>query len=147
MFSYLDHSSTLSLKVYWSRTFTLVNAIKVSWVPAPGPPFDISLSFSSWIFGNLYSSFLFQTSFHIYPKNKSLEHHIALLLFSCWVMFDSLWHHGLQHARLPCPSPSPRACSNSCPLNWWCHLTILSSVFPFSSCLQSFPALGSFPMT
>ena len=51
---------------------------------------------------------------------------------------------GLQHARLPCSSPTPRACSNSCPLSRWCHPTISSSVVPFSSCLQSFPALGSF---
>ena len=62
-------------------------------------------------------------------------------------MYDSLWPHGLQHARLPCPSPTPRACSNSYPLNQWCHPTISSSVVPFSSCLQSFPASGSFPMT
>ena len=48
--------------------------------------------------------------------------------------------HGLQHSRLPCPSPSPRACSNSCLLSWWCHPTLSSSVIPFSSCLQSFPA-------
>ena len=48
---------------------------------------------------------------------------------------------------LPCPSPSPRACSNSCPLSWWCHPTISSSVVPFSSCLQSFPASGSFLMS
>ena len=54
--------------------------------------------------------------------------------------------HGLQHTRLPCPSPSPRVCSNSCPLNWWCHPIDSSSVIPFSSCLQSFPAPGSFPM-
>ena len=54
--------------------------------------------------------------------------------------------HGLQHARLPCPSLSPEVCSNSCPLSWWCHLTISSSVTPFS-CPQSFPALGSFPMS
>ena len=53
--------------------------------------------------------------------------------------------HGLQHTRLPCPSPTPRACSNSCLLNWWCHPIISSSVIPFS-CLQSFPASGSFPM-
>ena len=53
---------------------------------------------------------------------------------------------GLQHTRLPCPSLSPRACSNSCPLSQWCHPTILSSVVSFSSCLQSFPASGSFPM-
>ena len=55
--------------------------------------------------------------------------------------------HGLQHARLPCPSPIPRACSNSCPLSWWCHPTISSSVIPFSSCLQSFPASVSFQMS
>ena len=62
-------------------------------------------------------------------------------------MFDSLWPHGLQHARLPCPSLSPRACSSSCPLNQWCIPTISSSVIPSSSCLQSFPASGSFPMS
>ena len=55
-------------------------------------------------------------------------------------------HRG-QHARLPCPSPSPRACSNSCSLIWWCHPTISSSVIPFSSCLQSSPVSGSFPMS
>ena len=65
--------------------------------------------------------------------------------FSCSVMSDSLQPHGLQHSRLPCPSPTPKACSNSSPLSWWCHPTISSSVIPFSSCLQSFPASGSFP--
>ena len=59
----------------------------------------------------------------------------------------TLQPHGLQHIRLPCPSPALRACSNSCPLSRWCHPTISSSVFPFSSCLQSFPASGSFPMS
>ena len=58
---------------------------------------------------------------------------------------DSLWPHGLQHNRLPCPSSTPRACSNSCPSSQWCHPTISSSV-GFSSCLQSFPASESFPM-
>ena len=62
-------------------------------------------------------------------------------------MSDSLWPHGLQHARLPCPSTSPRVCSNSCPLSQWCHPTILSSVTPFPSCLKSFPASGSFLMS
>ena len=60
---------------------------------------------------------------------------------------DSLWPHGLYHARLPCPSPTPGACSNSCPLNRWHHPTISFSVAPFSSCLQPFPASGSFPMS
>ena len=63
------------------------------------------------------------------------------------VVSDSLWPHGLQHARLPCPIPAPRACSNSCPSSWWCRSPISSSVVPFSSCLQSFPASGFFPMS
>ena len=58
---------------------------------------------------------------------------------------NSLRPHGLQHARLPCPSPTPGVCSNSSPLSRWCHPTTSSSVIPFSSCLQSFPASGSFP--
>ena len=62
-------------------------------------------------------------------------------------MCESLQPHGLQHTRLHCPSPTPRACSNSCPLSWWCHPTISSSVIPFSSHLQSFPASGSFQMS
>ena len=62
-------------------------------------------------------------------------------------MSDSLWPHGLQHARLPCPSPTPGACSNSCTLSQWCHPTISSSVIPLSSRLQSFPASGSFQMS
>ena len=67
--------------------------------------------------------------------------------FSSSVVSDSVRPHGLQHARLASPSPAPRACSNSCPLSQWCHPTISSSVIPFSSCLQSFPASGSFPVT
>ena len=59
-------------------------------------------------------------------------------------MFDSLWTHGLQHARLTCPLPTPGACSSSCPSSWWCHPTISSSVTPFSTCLQSSPESGSF---
>ena len=69
---------------------------------------------------------------------------ISSVQFSHSVMSNSSWPHGLQHARLPCPSPTPEACSNSCPLSWWCHPIISSSVVPFSSCLQSFPASGSF---
>ena len=62
-------------------------------------------------------------------------------------MSNSLWPCELQHARPPCPSPTPRVYSNSCPLSWWCHPTISSSVIPFSSCTQSFPASGSFQMS
>ena len=62
-------------------------------------------------------------------------------------MPNSLWSHELQHTRLPRPSLSPTVCSNLCPSCWWCHPTISSSVTPFSSCPQSFPASGSFPMS
>jgi len=89
-------------------------------------------------------------------ENPDLTGHLSLMRlhplyfqfiqFSCSVMSDSLWPHGLQHTRLPCPSPTPGACANSCPLSWWYHPTISSSV-PFSSRLQSFPASGSFPMS
>ena len=67
--------------------------------------------------------------------------------FSCSVVSDSLRFHGLQHARPPCPSPTPRVYSNSCPLNRWCNPTISSSVVPFSSHLQSFPASRAFPVS
>ena len=66
--------------------------------------------------------------------------------FSRSVTSNTLWPRGLQHARLPCPSPTPEACSNSCPLSRWCHRAISSSVVPFSH-LQSFPASGSFQMS
>ena len=62
-------------------------------------------------------------------------------------MSNTLWPHGLQHATLPCSSSTPGAYSNSCPLSWWCHPIISSSVVPFSSCLQSFPASESFPVS
>ena len=71
---------------------------------------------------------------------------ILINQFSYSVMYDSLRPHGMHHVRPPCPSPTPGACSNLCPSNWWCHPTISSSVVPFSSCLQSIPASVSFPM-
>ena len=72
---------------------------------------------------------------------------ISSVWFSCSVMSDFLQPHGLQHARPPCPSLTPRVYSKSCPLSQWCHPTISSSVVPFSSCLQSFPTSESFPMS
>ena len=78
---------------------------------------------------------------------KNFKYKENLLLFSHLVVSDFLQPHGLQHTRLPCPSPTPGAYLNSCPLRRWCHPTISSSVIPFSSCLQSFPALGSFQMS
>ena len=67
--------------------------------------------------------------------------------FSCLVMSSSLWPHGEQHTRLPCPSSTPGACSNSCPSSQWCHPTTSSSAVSFFSRLQSFPAPGSFAMS
>ena len=83
-------------------------------------------------------------SIQIHP-NQSPE--LCFVLFTHKVLSDSLQPHRLQHARFPCPSPSPRVCSNSCPLSQWCHPTISSSVTRFSSCPQSFPSWGSFPIS
>ena len=79
-------------------------------------------------------------------NNSFIYFCLLLLLLSCSVVSNSLQPCGLQHARLLCPS-SPGVCSNSCPLSQWCHPTITSSVVPFSSCLHSFPASGSFLMS
>ena len=85
-----------------------------------------------------FCSFLWRVIFHCVRCSVQ---------FSRSVMSDSLWPHGLQHARPPCPSPTPWACSNPRPSSQWCHPSISSSVVPFSSCLQSFPASGSFQMS
>ena len=76
------------------------------------------------------------------------QHRVASpsVQFSCSGVSDSLWPHGLQHIRPPCPSPTARACSSSCPSSWWCHPYISSSVVPFFH-FQSFPASGSFQMS
>ena len=77
-------------------------------------------------------------------SSKTKGHFSSVQALSCVQVFAT---PGLHHARLPCASPTPKAYSNSCPLSWWCHPTISSSVIPFSSFLQSFPASGSFPMS
>ena len=90
----------------------------------------------------------------VMPSNYPVLCHPLLFLPSIFpsissvsVTFNSLWSHGLQHTRLPCPSPTPKACSNSCLSSQWCHPAISSSVVPFSSRFQSFPASRSFPMS
>ena len=72
---------------------------------------------------------------------------LSSVQFSRSFVSNYLWPHGLQHTRPPCPSPTPGVYSNSCPLSWWCHPTITSSVIPFSSCLQYLPAWGYFQMS
>ena len=84
---------------------------------------------------------------HEYELNAVKLFEESSVQFSCSVMCDSLWPHELHHARTPCPSPAPGACSNSCPSSWWYHPTISCSVVPFSSRLQPFSASGSFPVS
>ena len=94
---------------------------------------------------SFFSGFLW--NFNSFLSRAFLQYvKIDVNQFSRSVVSNSLRAHG-QHARFPCPSPIPRACSNSCPSSWWCHSTILSSVIPLSSCLQSFPASGSLPVS
>ena len=96
-----------------------------------------------WIHRYVGVNFLWLVRALSYPPAGWLQ--TLSVQFSHTVMSDSLRSHGLQHARLPCPSSTPRACSNSCPSSQWCRPTISSSVIPFS-CIQSLPASGSFPM-
>ena len=84
---------------------------------------------------------------NLFLKKEKLGHVLISVQFSCSVVSNSLWPHRLQHACLPCPSPTPGAYSNSCSSNRWCHPTISYSVVPFSSWLQSYPAIGSILMS
>ena len=87
-----------------------------------------------------YFYFIFELQVSCMTKTNSVQ-------FSCPAVSDYLRSHGLQHSRLPCPSPTPGACSNSCPLSWWCHITISSSVTSIFSCCQYFPPSESFPVS
>ena len=87
----------------------------------------------------------FGESYRHMSPNRLPRCQFSSVQFSCSVVSNSLWPHGLQHSRPPCPSPTPRACSNSCPSSWWCHPTISFSAF--SSRLHSFQASGSFPIS
>ena len=104
------------------------------------PWFSIQVNIDLNMYTNLYTCIHTYTHVYTYP-------YIYILLFRCQVVSDSLRPHGLPHGRPPCPSPSPGVWPSSCPLHWWCHQTTSSSVTLFSFCLQSFPALGSFPMS
>ena len=107
------------------------------------------------LYGCKVSTFLCVKWYDINSKCEKLRILVSLEIlqvwssvqFSCSVVSDSLRLHGLQHTKLPCPSPTPGVYSNSCPLSWWCHPTISSSVIPFSSCPQSLPASEAFPMS
>ena len=107
------------------------------------------LILNSWISNLKKKELLFRFYFRVTKEKmsiRSVQWH-GSVQFSCSVTSDSLRPHGLQHTRPPCPSPIPGVYLNSCPSNQWCHPIISSSVVPFSSWLQSFPASGSFPMS
>ena len=98
--------------------------------------------------GTCANAFRCQRAWYLWvPFGWTSETGVRLVQFSHSVASTSLRPHGLQDTRRPCPSPAPTACSNSCRSSWWCHPTIPSSVVTFSSCLQSFPVSGSFPMS
>ena len=100
-----------------------------------------------WISCMIFFPLFSFTSFYSRSHNFKILPFISQFSSVQSVVSDYLWPHGLQHTRLPCPSPTHGACSNSRPLIRWCHPTISSSVVPFSFCFQSFPASGSFPMS
>ena len=95
---------------------------------------------------SLISPVLASSPLPLVPPGKPLFS-ISSVQFSHSVVSNSLRPHESQHSRPPCPSPTPGVYPNSCPSSWWCHPAISSSIIPFSSCPQSFPALGSFPMS
>ena len=106
-----------------------------------------SEAFLGWIFYRFSYKSRTSTQRVFRVLEKAWYAHLYSLLFSCSVVSSSLRPHGLQHARPPCPSTSLGVCSNSCPLSWWCHPIILSSVVPITSHLQSFPASLSFSLS
>ena len=114
----------------------------------------MTFSFSLWSVlpvGLSQMSFLLcWSAFYSYFIERKYSYRLKYCVavqFSCSGVSDSLRPHELQHTRPPCPSPTPGVHSNSCPSSWWCHPVISSSVAPFSSCPQSLPASGSFPMS
>ena len=119
---------------------------------SPGQEQHLALTFKCWVDEWLFQLWALSSDPRACDSQNILHGEIqkfqcmhVSVQFSSSVVSNSLWPYGLQYARLPCPSPTPKACSNSCPSSQWCHPTISFSVIPFSSCLQSFPASRSFP--
>ena len=128
---------TQSLFAFGLGIFSLFNKIMI------GLNYICHFTFG-FLYYSLAVSLLWYMSFFPTSYAFFITELLVSVQFSCSLMSDPLWPHGLPHARLPTLSPTPRAWSNSCSLSRWCHLTISSSVIPFSSYPQSFPALGSF---
>ena len=132
----------------FSRKIPSYHFASHSYTLAPAPGWVTVLIASSFVsFSCSWTSYIWNHMVYFCSANFC---YLSILFYTSVLISvaqsNSLQPHGLQHARLPCPSPIPRAYSNSCALSQWWHSTILSSVVPFSSCLQFFPASGSFPM-
>ena len=131
-------------------TLTLHLTVKHTTLDCGDLLYDGCLSYLDWrcCEGSDYVPFkIVISTWHSNWANEYLLNKFSSVHFSHSVVSNSLWSHGLQHTWHHCPSPTPRACSNSCPESRWHHPTISSSVVPFSSCLQPFPASGSFPIS
>ena len=124
------------------KMLSRVQLLAIPWTAAHKAPPSVGFSKQEY-----WSGVPLPSPFFCYIFNNPSIPLIYIFFSSVTQSSSALWPHGLPHARLPCRSPTPRVYSNSCPLSRWCHPTISSSVIPFSSCLQSIPASGSFPMS
>ena len=139
-YSFWPHGLQHAVSLSFTSSLNLLKFMSMELV-MPSNHLVLSFLLLPSIFPNNFVAVIFELCpLRITDVNGSVQ-------FSHSVVSDSLGPRGLQHIRLPCPSPTPRVCSNSCPLGSWCHPTISSPVVPVSSCLQSFPASGSFPMS
>ena len=136
----------------WRKWTLLINMIQRKTIRKGEEPlmaWELSLkalSFWSQVI-SIYTNEFKRSIFCGYENSTLRRFSVSSVQFSCSVVSDSLRPHESQHARLPCPSPTPGVHSDSRPSSWWCHPAISSSVVPFSSCLQSLPASESFPMS
>ena len=137
----------------WARNRTRVSCISGRWLTnwaVRGVIFIVlQINLNSSVEINLqYDQFFVQYGLASLAFFGYFEYTIfSSVQFTGSVLSNTLQPHGLQHTRLPCPPPTPGACSNSCPSSWWCYLTISSSAASLSFCVQAFPASGSFPMS
>ena len=131
--NFVSFQPSLIIQIHWPSSITM----SLPW----------KLPFSQWKENSPFFICPGDASFFFRSGSHFAFYYTCSVLFSCSVVSDSLRPHEPQHASPPCPSPTSRVYSNWCPLSWWWHPTISSSVIPFSSHLQSFPASGSFQMS